>query len=444
MPTLRQQIDTGAMSRHQWGTVALCMLLTIIDGFDILVLAYTATSLTTEWALSGSVLGLLLSAGLLGMAAGTMFVAPLADKIGRRPLVLICLSSTTVAMFLSAFAENAVQMGILRVITGLGMGGIIVSANVLASEVSSKRWRGLAVSLNTVGYAFGATIVGIVAVVVQASYSWRGVFIVGATMTLIALLVTSVRLPESVDFLYRSKKANALHQVNALAAKMNLFAVTDLETNSGTSRAGLRNALQTLLSVQYRRTTVIICCGFFLTMFGYYFVQSWTPRLLVSAGLSESQGNLGGTLLNFGGMAGAAVLGILVARLPLRRVLATYLAVSGVLLCVFAIAPSSLVLAFTVAVLIGLFVNGCMAGLFTLATGSYESSIRSTATGWATTVGRVGAIVAPVVAGGLVDLEWSTSALYLLMSTSFFAASAAILMLKSARTETLQVDVVVR
>jgi len=430
-------MDNGNMSRYQWGTVGLCVLMHIVDGFDILVLAYTATSLTNEWNLSGAQLGLLLSAGLFGMAGGTLFISPYADKFGRRPLVLTCLAVSSLGMIFSAMADGPLMLGILRVITGLGMGGIIVSGNVIASEFASTRWRGLAVSLNTTGYALGAVVGGLVAVWLQAQFSWRGVFMFGAGITVVAFFVLLVRMPESVDFLYLSKSPRALERVNALARKMGKIEVTELTSPAvSTAPAKAENSVVKLFSKNYRHSTIIVCCGFFLNMFGYYFVQSWTPRLLVSAGLSESQGNIGGTLLNLGGMAGSVFIGLLVARLPLKIVLTSFLTISGILLCVYAIAPSSLLMAFIIAVLIGLFVNGCMAGLYTLVTGVYEPGVRSTAVGLAITVGRIGAIVAPIVVGALVDLKWTTSALYVLMSVTFFGAAVAISRVKRKTTPT--------
>ncbi|MCZ4618618.1 MFS transporter [Rhodococcus qingshengii] len=429
--SLREQMDSGAMSRHQWGTVALCVLLNIVDGFDILVMSFTSNSVTEEWGLSGSQLGTLLSAGLIGMALGSLFVAPWADRVGRRPLVLGCLALVTVGMLASAAAQAPWQLALLRAITGLGMGGIIVSANVIASEFASARWRGLAVSLNTVGYPFGAMMGGVVAVVLQSHYSWRAVFVFGAIMTAVSFVILAIRLPESVDILYLSQSPDALAKINTLALKMEKNPVLSLDSTSVLplpEKPGLRE----LLTPRNRRVTLILASGFFLTMFGFYFVQSWTPRLLVTAGLSENQGNIGGTMLNVGGMLGSALLGYLAARISLRFLLVSFLTLSGVLLCALALSTSSLVAAFSIAVLIGMFANGCMAGLYAVSTGAYEARIRATAVGAAVTVGRTGAIVAPLVAGILVDLSWSTLAIYAIMSLPFFLAASVVSRLGAA------------
>ena len=157
---LKARVDNGPMVRFQWLAIGICIVLNMIDGFDVLVMAFTAASVSAEWGLSGAQIGMLLSAGLFGMAAGSLFLAPWADRIGRRPLILLCLAVSGTGMLLSALSQTPVQLAFLRGLTGLGIGGILASSNVIASEYASKRWRGLAVSLQSTGYALGATLGG--------------------------------------------------------------------------------------------------------------------------------------------------------------------------------------------------------------------------------------------------------------------------------------------
>ena len=430
MKTLRHQMDVGTMSRYQWGTSALCVLLNIIDGFDILIVAYTATSLTADWGLSGTQIGVLLSSGLFGMAAGTMLLSPLADKIGRRPLLLFCVALAGLGMLAAAAAPNFLVLAVIRVITGLGMGGIIVSAGVIASEFSSKRWRGLAVSINSAGYAFGAVVGGLAAVWLLSFTTWRGVFVFGAVLTLATFVVLVFRMPESVDYLQMGRSRDALTRINTLALKMGKDPVQSLEPAQSSSAQGKTRVISLLTSAKYRTPTIFMCLAFFLLMAGYYFVQSWTPSLLVDSGYSEAQGNLGGTVLNIGGMVGAVGVGVILARFPLKNVLVTAFIVTTLLMASFALLPTGLVTAFIISALIGMAACSSMAGLYALATGAYEAGVRSTAVGLGVTVGRFGAIVAPAVAGGLVDLNWGSAGLYLLMAPTFLIAGLAVTMIR--------------
>ncbi len=213
---LREILNHKSMNSYQWFVVILCVFLIIVDGFDVMVMAFTAAAVSKEWVLTGSQLGGLLSAGLVGMAMGSIFLAPWADKKGRRPLILFCLLISGIGMILSALVQSALQLGILRFVTGLGIGGILASSNVLASEYASNRWRSLAVSLQPTGYAIGATIGGLIAVILIDQFGWRSVFLTGGIMTFVMLIVTYFTLPESLEFLLVKKPTNALERINSL------------------------------------------------------------------------------------------------------------------------------------------------------------------------------------------------------------------------------------
>lgn len=203
---LRRALDDEPMRPFQWLAVAVCIVLNLIDGFDVLVMAFTASSVAAEWNLGGAEIGLLLSAGLFGMAAGSLFIAPWADRWGRRPLILACLALSGLGMLASALSQAAWQLALLRGLTGLGIGGILASSNVIASEYASRRWRGLAVSLQSTGYALGATLGGLLAVWLIGAWGWRSVFVFGAGLTLAVIPLVCLCLPESLDFLLARRR----------------------------------------------------------------------------------------------------------------------------------------------------------------------------------------------------------------------------------------------
>lgn len=425
---LRRRIDTSPMSRFQWTAVAVCVLLNVLDGFDVLVMAFTSQSVSQEWGLSGSVLGLLLSAGLFGMAIGSIALAPWADRIGRRTMILVCLALSSSGMVLSALAQNAGQLGILRLLTGIGIGGILASSNVIASELASTRFRSLAVSLNSTGYAVGATLGGVVAVVLQSTSGWRSVFLFGGLCTAALFPVVWFRLPESLDFLLVRRPADALHRINLFAVRAGHEPLAELPpaptTAEGTGTRGVGPA--DLLAPAQRRNTLLLWGAFFLTMFGFYFVTSWTPKLLVEAGMSATQGITGGVLLNLGGIFGTALLGVLTVRFRLGRVLVGYLTVAAILLAVFVPATVTVAVGFVLGAAIGVVVNGCIGGLYALPPTLYSPALRATGMGWGIGIGRVGAILSPIIAGALLDTGWTATQLYLLVSVAFLGAAAVV------------------
>ncbi|MCY1447613.1 MFS transporter, aromatic acid:H+ symporter (AAHS) family [compost metagenome] len=191
-----------------------------------------------------------------------------------------------------------------------------------------------------------------------------------------------------------------------------------------------RGRLAQLLSPDSRRTTLLIWLLFFLVMFGFYFVMSWTPKLLVSAGLSAQQGISGGVLLSVGGIFGAALIGGLASRWRLTRVLSLFMLITAGLLVLFVGSASSVSMALGLGLLIGLFANGCVAGLYALSPIVYDASVRTTGVGWGIGIGRIGAILSPTVAGLLLDSGWQPLHLYGVFAVVFVIAAAVLLQLR--------------
>ncbi|SDK24724.1 benzoate transport [Nocardioides sp. YR527] len=432
---LRARIDAAAMTPYQWMVVALCVLLNCLDGFDVMAMAFTASSLTEEFALSGSELGVLLSAGLVGMAVGSLALAPVADVIGRRPLILISVGLATLGMLLSAAAPTAVLLGLARVVTGLGVGGILASTNVIASEYASARWRGLAIGLYTAGYGIGATLGGVAARSMLADLGWRSVFVAGGVATGIALVLLVVLLPESVDFLVQRQPRQAVERINRILGRLGQPAVTAESLGSApVPAAGRRSGNPgVLLGADLRRSTLLIWVAFLATMFGFYFVNSWTPQLLVTSGMSEADAVTAGMMLALGGTAGSVLYGLIASRLDSRLVLIGFTVLSALTMVVFITSTALLTVALIIGVLVGALINGCIAGLYTITPAVYGTEIRSTGMGWAIGIGRIGAILSPMLAGRLLDASWTPVNLYVGAAVVVAISAVALLFLRTGR-----------
>lgn len=409
---IRHQIDTSRMSAYQWVIVAMAAFLNALDGFDVLAMAFTATSVTNEFGLTGSQLGWLLSAGLVGMAVGALFAGPLADRYGRRTVLLFSLSLSTVGMFLSSTVSAVVELGLWRVITGLGVGGILATVTVLVSEYSNKRNRGMAISIYTAGYSLGATLGGLGATQLIPAFGWRSVFFAGAIATAAAFLMVIALLPESVDYYRVRRPQNADEKLGRIARRIGLDGEFSLGPAPTTDGAG-RNSVSMLVSKRYRTTTLLLWVSFFAIMFGWYFANSWTPKLLVESGMSEQQGIIGGLMLTLGGTLGALLYGALTTKWDARLTLAAFTALGALTLVLFITTTALPALAFVSGVLVGMLISGCLAGLYTVAPQSYAPEVRTTGVGWGIGVGRIGAILAPIAVGALLDLGWTPTQLYI-------------------------------
>jgi benzoate transport len=427
---LRERINNSKMSPYQWAIIGMCVLLNALDGFDVLAMAFTANGVTKEFGLTGSELGVLLSAGLVGMAIGSLCLAPLADIVGRRPMIIASVGAAGAGMLLAATANNMAQLGIWRFLTGLGVGCILACTNVIASEYSSKKRRGLTISIYTAGYGIGATLGGAAAVSLQSQYGWRSVFVFGGISTLSILAVLLFLLPESVDFLVTKRPRNVLDRLNRIARKTGHPEVDVLQDSQIVVKAKT-NPISDLLTPANRRSTLLLWVAFFTTMFGFYFVNSWTPRLLVTAGMTESQGITGGLMLTLGGIFGSVLYGVLATKWNSKIVLVAFSVLSAVMIVVFISSASVILLALGAGVLVGMLINGCIAGLYTLAPALYPASVRSTGVGWGIGIGRIGAIIAPLITGALLDASWSAVQLYLAVGVVVLISAAAVGMIRS-------------
>ena len=423
---LRDLIGNGPMSKFQWVALAACVGLNMLDGFDVLVMSFTASGVSAEWNLTGGQLGWLLSAGLLGMAAGSLFLAPRADRFGRRTIIMVCVSIVTAGMLLCGFAHSFLELALLRIVTGIGVGGILACATVLVAEYSSERWRNTASCLYTAGYSMGATAGGAVAAVLIARYGWRSAFQFGAVLSFVMLPAVYWGLPESLDFLITRRPADVLPRINALLRRLNRAAIGVLPA-PGSQHGPLESAsLRLLFSAPFARSTILIWIAFFFMMAGYYFVFGWTPRLLTASGLTAQQGITSGVLLSLGGIVGTIAFAFTAAAFEIRRLTCACLFATGVLVGLFAMVLPVLGVALVTGLLLGGVVNGAMAGLYAITPRLYQPHVRTTGMGWAIGIGRSGAILAPIATGVLVDHGWRPMQLYFAFTTAFFIPTLAL------------------
>ncbi|MER7797517.1 MFS transporter [Microbacterium sp. NPDC096154] len=427
---LRDHLERAPMSAYQWTIVAAAVLMNALDGFDVAAMSFVSARVEEEFGLSGTVLGVVISATLVGMALGSVALGRVADIIGRRITVLSSVALATAGMYLAATAQDVVQLGVWRVLTGLGVGGILTSITVITAEYSSKRWRGLAIGIYTAGYGVGATLGGLAAVGLQESVGWRGVFLAGAIASTVLLAALIFLLPESVHFLQLRGGARADQALRRIAAKVGFDgAGAPAEAHDETSRSARKAGLGGVFSRGTLTATVLLWVAFFTVMFAFYFVNSWTPRLMVEAGMTVDQGVVVGMALALGGAVGSVLYGALAARVQRERLLLAFLVLTAIFIVVFVLSTAVLALALVLGVLVGLLVNGCVAGLYTVAPTRYATAVRATGVGAALGVGRAGAILAPIAAGALLDAGWSNVALYSTAAVLLAVGAVAILVL---------------
>ncbi|MFL1538565.1 MFS transporter [Acinetobacter baumannii] len=395
------ELKTRPMNSYRWLLVGLCILLNIVDGYDVQVMSFTAASVSKEWALSGSILGILISLGLVGMAFGSLFIAPIADKVGRRTIILSCLLLSGITMLFSSHVMNPYQLGILRFITGIGIGGLLTNGAVMANEFSTTKWKNLSVALLSTGYAIGAVVGGMIAYRLIGTVGWRSVFMCGGIFTLTVLVLVYFVLPESVEYQLIKRQLNSIERINKTLAKFNIQAIHSFPAYKELTHGKV--SIKTLFKGNFKARTIFVWIAFFSVMAGQYFILTWTPKLLTMAGMTPEQGVSLGIILNFGGIFGAILMAFLTVRYQINLVLSSFFALTAIFITVFVLNSGNYVYSMWVAVLVGVFNNGCVAGMYALANSTYDTEIRATGVGSAITMGRLGGILSPLGAGYLLD-----------------------------------------
>jgi benzoate transport len=433
--SLASHIEQGPMSRFQVTAITICMIINMLDGFDVLVVAFTAPSIAADWNLSATAIGSLLSAGLIGMTAGSLLLGPLADRLGRRPMVLTGLVVISLGMVASAFTINLNQLFIARLVTGLGVGGILPSLNTIVSEYSSLRWRSFAVSFLQAGYPIGATLGGVIAAMLIAGFGWRAVYLASGLASTVLIFVVWWQLPESLDHVLTRRPPGALEKVNRMLVRLGQPSITTLppvDSGPALKKTGYADLLHT---PGLARTTALLCLCFFVVMLSFYFVLSWTPKLLVDAGMSTSEGISGGIILNVGGIVGSMLLGYISARIPISRLIALYMLVTAGLMVLFSTVHTFTSGTLALALALGFFIFGSMVGLYALSPHLYPARSRAAGLSIAIGLGRLGGVTSPLLAGFLFDGGWTRQQGFVAFAAPLLLSMLVVLMLRETTRE---------
>jgi len=425
---IKARIEAAPMKRTQVGVIAICMALYMIDGFDVLVMAFSANAVMEDWGLSASQLGVLLSSALVGMAIGSIFVSSVADVIGRQKTLVIGAAIVAVGMLVSAFAPGYGVLVVLRFITGLAVGTLQATANVLASEFSNAKRRSTALALVSIGQPIGGVLGGMATGALITAFGWRSAFLFGAAITVIMIPFIWKAVPESVDFLLVRRPENALQRINKVLRRIDQPAVGELPALPEAPAKKKSRFADVLTGVNARRT-ILISLAYFILMASFYFANSWTPKLVTASGFSQQDGITAGVLFSVGAIIGAVVLGAFGARFPMRKVLAVFFVIGGLTFGAFSLSTGSLAGALFAAALVGFGSNAPIAGMLAISPTYYTSEVRGTALGLVIGMGRVGAIASPIIAGALMDGGWQPTDLYFLFIIPMLIGAVVISML---------------
>jgi len=397
---VRRFIDDRPVSRYQLLVASLCAAVVCIDGFDAQVMGYVAPALARELRIARLVMGSVISSGTIGMMVGALVFGPVADRVGRKPVLVACSLMFGAGSLLTATAGTVAQLTACRIFTGFGLGGAMPNAIALTSEFMPERSRHSGVMTMFTGFAVGSALAGWVSAAVIGTLGWRSVFLVGGSIPIVVAIVLIAFLPESIRFLVSSGGREA--QVYECLARI---APGATPTHRRLVVADERRsfAVGQLFGSGRGVVTVLLWVLFFMNLLDLWFLNNWLPTILSDAGITNEAASLITSLFQVGGVAGSLALAAVVSdRMSFGLLTMIYCSAA---LCVALIGESgSFVPWLAIAILLsGICVIGGQTASNALTAAFYPTPIRATGIGWALGVGRVGSILGPFLGGLLLS-----------------------------------------
>jgi AAHS family 4-hydroxybenzoate transporter-like MFS transporter len=404
-------IDRSRLHPLQILVVTLCGICMIMDGFDVQAMGYVAPALIKEWQIQPTALGPIFGAGLLGIMVGSLGLSIVADKIGRRPVLIGAMLFLAMGMFATTYASSINHLIALRFITGLAMGAIVPNAMALAGEFSPLKVRVTLMMTVSSGFIIGGAIGGFISAALIPAFGWQSVFYAGAIAPLVVAAVMYFAMPESLQFLVLRGKQ--LTKVRASLNRIDPQARIGADSGFTLPEPGTKGMpVANLFRDGMATGTMLLWVINFMNLLCAYFLANWLPVVMTGAGHSPSQAVLAGTMFWVGGIVGNLLLGWFVDRRGFGPVLTVTFLVGAIAIALIGQVAGSLIAAFMVVAMAGFCVLGAQSGLNALSPTYYPVSVRSTGTGWASGIGRFGSIFGPVVGGELMRLNWSTGELF--------------------------------
>ncbi len=423
----RETIARSPMTAPQMLVVGLTVALNALDGFDVLSISYASPGIAKEWGIDRAALGIVLSMELIGMAIGSALLGGVADRIGRRPTILGCLAVMATGMVMATTANGLAALSTWRIVTGLGIGGMLAAINAVATEFSNARRRHLSVSLMSIGYPLGAVFGGLAAARLLVGHDWRTVFYFGAAVTATLIPIVFVFVPESVHWLVRKQPAGALQRVNRSLTKIG-YTTTDALPEIPADARG--RAFADVFAARQISGTVIVTLAYFLHITTFYFIVKWVPKIVVDLGFAAS--SAAGVLVwtNVGGAIGGAVLGLLTQKYSVKTLTIVVLLASTAAVTAFGQTPADLQRLSIICGLCGFAINAGIVGLYAIIAQVFPTHIRASGTGFTIGVGRGGSVFAPIIAGFLFAAGYGLPTVALLLGLGSLFAAGVLLLLK--------------
>jgi len=419
------------MTGLQIRAVIVAIALIVLDGYDVSLTSFAAPYLEKGFGVSKAELGLVMSGALIGMLIGSIVVAPLADRIGRRKMGVLSALTIAVGMFIGPFAT--LQTGtwplvLSRIVTGVGLGCLVSVAGVILSEYTGRRVYSLVMAVYAaainIGGLFGSLVIG----PMLGVHGWQLGWWAGFALSAVAAVATFAFLPESLAWLSEGRRADSLQRLNTLLGKMGRPALDALpETDSTTVRA--KGTLRTVFTGRVGFYTVLMIVGYLAYMLSFYFMTNWAPSTVADAHHNPPLAAQLVTAFSVGGILGNVLFGFLADRFNIRLLTPVFLVLATVTLSLFGLAGPSMPTAWWMLFLASFFVCAGTASFYAIVPTLYPTLARSTGFGVVIGVGRFGGIAAPIVGGWAFDGGMGMGAAFTVFALPMLLAAVCVVVL---------------
>lgn len=415
---IRVRLDDSRFTLRQMLIVFICFMVNFVDGFDVIAIAMAAPQISQDWNINAELLGYILSAELVGMTVGAIVLSALSDKYGRRSILIPSVLLVAIATFLTTYTQSPTQLFVVRVITGLGVGGVLTTAATLASEFSPSRARAAVVTFVAMGFSVGSLLAGVVAAYSLKHYDWQMIFIFGASMGLVIFLLACFLVPESMEYraLQTVGVGRQIKKINLTLQKLGLRPLTNL-TPPNTSVKTSAGNISDLLKTDFIKITLTLWLVFFAFFWANYGIGKWFPKLLVNDGFAVTEAISGLTIWVLGSVVGSAISSLLALKFRITKIVSLLLIYSSAMILLYILFPPVttrwlLILMF----LLGSGIGAGLTAMYSIATLSYPTRLRALGLGCCIGIGRTGAILAPIVTGYAVGAGFDTARVLLIVT----------------------------
>lgn len=419
-------IDSHRFSAYQWLILILCFLIVAIDGFDTAAMGYIAPALVQEWGIEKSSLGPVMSAALFGLAFGAIFAGPMADRVGRKRVLVLSVFFFGACSLATAFAPSVTWLTVLRFLTGVGLGAAMPNAVTLMSEYAPARRRAILVNTMFCGFPLGSAGGGFFAAAIIPHFGWHSVLVFGGIVPLVLAVVLVAALPESIRYMVvRQYPADQIRKVLARVTGAALGAAHVFTIHEAAPAA--KSAVGTVLAPRYRVGSAMLWLTYFMGLVIFYLLTSWMPTLMKDAGFTLQRASLLTALFPLGGGIGTIAAGWFMDRFNPNKVIAFTYALTGVL--IYAVGHGAGGDPFVLGLLIflaGTAMNGAQSSMPTLAASFYPTQGRATGVAWMLGIGRFGGIAGALLGAELLRMHLGFDAIFTLLTVPAFIAAGAL------------------